>query len=130
MEYTTTTQTPEGLPKPIKKEIVNMRYNLSKIMTRAWELFRKLEISFSEALHRAWISAKAEPVNAQRVEDAKAEAGITEDTNTWSGWQKAGYEVIHGSKALFGCDLIYGSKGDGAIYKARFFGASQVQATA
>ena len=38
-----------------------------------------------------------------------------------------GYEVIHGSKALFGADLIWGSRGDGAIYKARFFGRSQVQ---
>ena len=105
-----------------------MKYNLSKIMSAAWRLFRKLEISFSEALHRAWVSAKAAPVNAQRIEAAKAAAGITEETNTWSGWREAGYEVIHGSKALFGCDLIYGSKGDGAIYKARFFGASQVQA--
>lgn len=107
-----------------------MKYNLSKIMTKAWELFRKLEITFSEALHRAWMTAKAAPVNAQRIEDAKAAAGITEETNTWTGWRDAGYEVIHGSKALFGCDLIYGSKGDGAIYKARFFGASQVQALA
>ena len=92
-----------------------MKYNLSRIMTKAWELFRKLEISFSEALPRAWLSAKAEPINAQRVEDAKAAAGITEDTNTWAGWKALGFEVIHGSKALFGADLIHGSKGDGAI---------------
>ena len=46
------------------------------------------------------------------------------------GWRDLGYEVIHESKALFGADLIYASKGDGAIYKARFFGASQVQAIA
>jgi len=107
-----------------------MKYNLSRIMTKAWELFRKLEISFSEALHRAWNSAKAEPINAERISQAKAQAGITEETNTWSGWKALGYEVIHGSKALFGADLIYASKGDGAIYKARFFGASQVQAIA
>lgn len=107
-----------------------MKYNLRKIMLKAWELFRKMEISFSEALHRAWISAKAAPVNAERIEAAKAAAGITEETNTWSGWKALGYEVIHGSKALFGADLIYASKGDGAIYKARFFGASQVQAIA
>ena len=107
-----------------------MKYNLSKIMRRAWELFRKGALTFSEALHRAWLTAKAEPVNAQRIEDAKAAAGVTEDINTWAGWKKQGYEVIHGSKALFGCDLIYGSKGDGAIYKARFFGLSQVQAIA
>lgn len=106
------------------------RYDLSKIMTGAWKIFRKMNISFPEALHRSWISAKAAPINEKRIEEAKAAAGITEDTRTWSDWKKAGYEVIHGSKALFGCDLIYGSKGDGAIYKARFFGASQVQATA
>lgn len=105
-------------------------FNLSKIMKKAWEIFRKHKVSFSEALHRAWNSAKAEPENARRVEMAKAAAGITEDTDTWSGWRSKGYEVIHGSTALFGADLIYASKGDGEIYKARFFGASQVKAVA
>lgn len=104
-----------------------MKYNLSDIMRKAWSLFRKLGISFGECLHRAWAAVKAEPVNAERIAKAKAAAGITEDTNTWSGWQKIGYEVIHGSKALFGADLVYAANGDGAIYKARFFGASQVQ---
>ena len=105
-----------------------MRYNLSKIMIRAWENFRKLEISFSEALHRAWLTAKAEDENAARIKRAKADAGIFEETATWSDWKKAGYEVRHGSKALFGVDLIWGSRGDGAVYKARFFGRSQVKA--
>lgn len=104
-----------------------MKWNLSEIMSHAWRIFRKLEISFAEALHRAWISAKAQPVNAERIEAAKQAAGIVEEVRTWSGWREAGFEVQHGSKALFGVDLIYGSKGDGAIYKARFFGASQVQ---
>lgn len=104
-----------------------MRYDLRHIMTAAWAIFRKSVISFAEALHRAWLSAKAEPINAKRIAEAKAAAGIVEDVATWDGWRKQGYEVIHGSKALFGADLIYGSKGDGAIYKARFFGASQVQ---
>lgn len=103
-----------------------MRYDLKAIMLRAWKNFRKGGMSFAEALHRAWLSAKAEPINAARIEAAKAEAGISEETNTWAGWKALGFEVIHGMKALFGCDLIYGSKGDGAIYKARFFGASQV----
>jgi hypothetical protein len=107
-----------------------MKWNLRKIMLRAWELYRKGEITFAEALHRAWLVAKAEPVNAARVEDAKAAAGITEEVKTWSGWRDAGFEVIHGSKALFGVSLIWGSKGDGAEYKASFFGLSQVQATA
>ena len=103
------------------------KYNLSKIMSKAWELFRKYAISFAEALHRAWQSAKAAPINAKRVEDAKAAAGITEDCATWSQWRDAGYEVIHGSKSLFKTVLIYASKGDGETYTASFFSASQVQ---
>lgn len=106
-----------------------MKYNLRNIMTAAWAIFRKAagKLAFGEALHRAWLSAKAATVNAARIEAAKAAAGVTEQAETWSGWKKLGFEVIHGSKALFGADLIWGSKGDGAIYKARFFGASQVQ---
>lgn len=110
-----------------------MKYNLRKIMLRAWKVYRQNKekgISFAESLHRAWLSAKAEEVNAKRIETAKQAAGITEETNTWAGWNNLGYEVIHGSKALFGATLIWGSKGDGAEYKARFFGASQVQAMA
>ena len=107
-----------------------MKYNLRAIMLRAWRLYREGKGSFAECLHRAWISEKAAPVNAERVEAAKQAAGISEEVNTWSGWKKAGFEVIHGSKCLFGVDLIHGSRGDGAVYKARFFGASQVQAIA
>ena len=102
-----------------------MRFDLRAIMTRAWAIFRKATVSFSEALHRAWQSVKAEPINAQRIADAKAAAGISEECKTWEGWRQAGYEVIHGSKALFGADLIWSSRGDGAVYKARFFGFSQ-----
>ena len=104
-----------------------MRSDLSKIMRKAWHLFRKYCICFAECLHRAWAAAKAEPVNAERIAKAKAAAGIAEETNTWNRWRELGYEVRHGSKALFGADLIYASRGDGVTYKARFFGASQVQ---
>ncbi|MCD7716941.1 MAG: hypothetical protein LUI39_10910 [Lachnospiraceae bacterium] len=108
-----------------------MKYNLSRSMKAAWKNFRKDgRITFGEALHRAWLSAKAESVNEERIENAKAAAGIQEEVNTWAAWKKAGYEVIHGSKALFQTVLIWGSKGDGAAYKASFFGASQVQAIA
>lgn len=107
------------------------KFDLRAIMTRAWKLFRKFsDLPFGECLHRAWLSAKAEEVNAKRIEAAKQAAGVTEETNTWNGWKQLGYEVIHGSKALFGAELIWGSKGDGAVYKARFFGRSQVQALA
>lgn len=108
-----------------------MKPNLSRIMRRAWRIFRKEKgLSFGEALHRSWLAAKAEPTNTARVQAAKEQAGITEECKTWSGWKEAGFEVRHGSRALFGCDLIHGSKGDGAVYKARFFGQSQVQAIA
>ena len=104
-----------------------MKYNLSKIMLKAWKIYwENKELSFGECLHRAWLTAKAEEVNAKRIEDAKAAAGIDEETNT-CGWKQLGYEVIHGSRALFGTELIWGSKGDGMTYKARFFGRSQVQ---
>lgn len=105
-----------------------MRYNLRKIMLKAWSIYRKhTELGFAECLHRAWLSAKAESINAQRIEAAKAEARVTENVNTWSGWRKLGYEVIHGSKALFGVELIHGSRGDNATYQASFFGVSQIQ---
>ena len=107
------------------------KFDFRKIMLKAWKLFRSAaDLEFAECLHRAWLSAKAAEINNGRIEAAKAVAGVTEETATWSEWKKLGYEVIHGSKALFGCDLIWGSKGDGAIYKARFFGKSQVQAIA
>lgn len=102
-------------------------YNLHEIMSRAWKNFRKGGMSFSEALHRAWISAKAAPINAQRIREAKAAAGIAGQAETWAGWKRLGYEVIHGSKALFSCTLIHGSRGDNATYKASFFGIDQVQ---
>lgn len=102
-------------------------YNMSEIMTRAWKNFRKGGVSFSEALHRAWLTAKAKSINTAQIAAAKAAAGITEVVNTWAEWRRLGYEVVHGSRALFSCTLIYGSKGDGATYKASFFSVAQVQ---
>ena len=104
-----------------------MKFNLRKIMLKAWELFHKFSISFSEALHRAWQAAKAAPINAKRIEDAKAAAGIAEEVRTWSGWRDAGFEVIHGSKALFQVVLIHASKGDNKTYTASLFGQSQIK---
>lgn len=106
-----------------------MTYNLHEIMCKAWKLFRKGIGTFAECLHRAWNSAKAEPINAQRIAEARQSAGVTEQVNTWAGWKAAGYEVVHGSKSLFQAVLIHASKGDSAVYKASFFGRSQVQPT-
>lgn len=38
--------------------------------------------------------------------------------------KQLGYKVIYGSRAMFGAELIWGRKGDGAVYKVRFFGRS------
>ena len=107
-----------------------MKFNKHNIMKAAHNIYKKnlakAAITWAEALHRAWLSAKAEPINAARIAAAKAAAGVEENTATWKEWQNKGYEVIHGSKCLFQVTLLYGSKGDGATYKASFFGASQV----
>lgn len=95
-------------------------HNLSKIMLKAWKIYRQNKekgINFAESLHRAWLSAKAEEINAKRIETAKQVAGVTEETNTYSKWKELGYKVVHGSKALFGCSLIWGSRGDNKEYK-------------
>lgn len=105
-----------------------MRETLREIMRRAWALHRRYgELSFGECLHRSWSVWRAVPVNAERIEAARLAAGVTERVNTWAGWRNEGYEVQHGSRALFGCDLIYASRGDGAVYRARFFSESQVR---
>ena len=104
-----------------------MKYNLSEIMHKAWKLYRKGVGSFAEALHRAWNSAKAAPINAQRIHEAQQDAGITEPVNTWAGWKAQGREVLHGAKAAFQAVLIYASKGDGQTYKASFFPASMTR---
>ena len=104
-----------------------MKYNLSEIMHKAWKLYRKGVSAFAECLHRAWASAKAQPVNDKRIAEARQSAGVTEQVNTWAGWKAAGYEVVHGSKSLFQAVLIHASRGDTATYRASFFGRSQVQ---
>lgn len=109
---------------------MTLTYNTRKIMTDAWRNHRRDNLPFSTALHRAWMSAKSRPLNDKKVEATKVLLGITEDCKTYSDWKAEGYEVIHGSKALFGVDLIWQSKGEGKSYKAKFFGRSQVRKVA
>ena len=104
-----------------------MKYDLHKIMCRAWALFRKGVAAFAECLHRAWASAKAQPVNDKRIAEAQQSAGIEEECRTWADWKKQGREVLHGAKAAFQVLLIYASKGDNASYKASFFPESLTQ---
>ncbi len=96
-----------------------MKYNLSKIMSAAWKMFRKGVSSFAVALRMAWANAKTH--NA-----AKAEAGITEETHTWSGWKALGFEVIHESKALYKAVISDPNTKTGTRTTC-YFGASQVQ---
>ena len=95
------------------------KFNLSSIMSAAWRIFRKSEISFADALRMAWANARA--YNA-----AKAAAGTEEVTHTWAGWKNLGYEVIHESKALFKAVLLDPTTKKGTRITA-YFGESQVQ---
>ena len=96
-----------------------MKYNLKSIMHAAWNLFRKGAESFAVALRMAWANAKAHM-------EAKAAAGITEETHTWAGWKELGYEVIHESKALYRAILADPTTKKGSR-TACYFGESQVQ---
>ena len=95
------------------------RYNLSSIMRAAWGIFRKGVASFSVALRMAWANAKTR--NA-----AKDVAGITEETHTWAGWKRLGYEVLHESKALYQA-VISDPATKSGTRKTSYFGLSQVQ---
>ena len=95
-----------------------MKYNLSQIMRAAWRFFRKGIHSFAQALRLAWANAKAHSA-------AKASVGITEQTHTWSGWQQLGYEVVHGSKAMYKVVLADPATRSGTR-AVSYFGFSQV----
>ena len=95
------------------------KYNLSSIMAAAWKLFRKGMETFDRALRLAWANAKAS--NA-----ARATAGVTEETHTWAGWKRLGYEVAHGSKALYQAAVIDPATKRGTR-KNSYFGFSQVR---
>lgn len=60
------------------------KYNLSKIMKRAWEIARKLKNSFSQALRMSWKIAKFE---AFIKEDYDRPEGTVE-FNVWEGYGK------------------------------------------
>ena len=103
-----------------------MKYNFKKIMVDAWKIYRKGGVSFSEALKRSWITAKAAEANADRIRAAKGTAGITEEVHTWYGWKAAGREVIHEMKALFQVKVIDGATKTGERIIS-YFGLSQTE---
>lgn len=62
-----------------------MKYNLSKIMLKAWKIYRKNKrYQLWGIPSQSMVICKAEEINAKRIETAKQAAGITEETNTFS----------------------------------------------
>lgn len=103
-------------------------YDLSALMTFAWEIFRnkaKKCPTFSEALKRAWKAFDVAEGNKARVNAKKAEMGISEPIHTWYGHYLNGRMVKHGEKCLFQVELETPENGIGKTYLTSFFGYSQ-----
>ena len=96
-----------------------MKYHLSSIMRAAWRLYRKGAGSFSLALRTAWANEKAR-------HSAQRDAGVAEEAHTWAGWQRLGYEVRHGSRAMYQTAITDPATKSGTR-RASYFGRSQVQ---
>lgn len=107
-----------------------MKYNMSKLMKKAWSLFRqaakKTAITFSEALKKAWQWIKVQAANAVKVEAAAEAAGIVEEFHSWAGWQGLGRMVIHTEEAAFKCEVADPTTKKGTRVKS-FFTYSQTQ---
>ena len=107
-----------------------MKYNLSKLMKKAWSLFRtaakKAAITFSEALRLAWAWLKVQAANAVKIEAAAEAAEIEEEYPSWAGWQALGRMVIHTEQAAFKCEVEDPTTKKGTRIKS-FFLYSQTQ---
>ena len=57
---------------------------------------------------------------------AQEAARIAEETHTWAGWQRMGYEVRHQSKAIYQATITDPATKSGTR-KTSYFGRSQVQ---
>ena len=82
-----------------------MKYNLSKLMKKAWSLYKKASkkatANFADALRAAWAWLKVQAANTAKVAEVAAALGIEETYHTWAGWQALGRMVIHTSEATF-----------------------------
>ena len=106
-----------------------MTYNLKKIMTRAWEIFKKGKHynakDFAEALHRAWSEYKIAPYVSDMYQKAIVESGVEETVKTWFEWTLDGRKVKHDEHSLFAVEVPYPAWGDGRTKLVHFFGYSQ-----
>ena len=108
-----------------------MKYDLKKLMKKAWSLYRKASkkaaSSFGEALRTAWAWLKVQAANAVKVEAAAEAAGYADDeVHTWAGWQALGRMVIHTEQAAFKCEVEDPTTKKGTRIKS-FFLYSQTQ---
>lgn len=107
-----------------------MKYNLSKLMKKAWSLFRaaakKAAITFSEALKQAWRWIKVQEANTAKVEAAAEALGIEEVFHSWAGWKALGRMVMHESEAAFKVEVMDPTTKKGTRIKS-FFLYSQTQ---
>lgn len=94
------------------------KYNLSNIMKKAWNFFKKSNLSFAECLKMAWRNAKA-------IIIAMKKSNADEECHTWYNWKLLGKEVIHESKCLF--QVIVEDITTKSGYRTlSYFGSSQV----
>lgn len=81
------------------------RYDLSKLMKKAWSLYRaalkKGTATFADALRTAWAWLKVQASNKAIVDAAADALGIEEEYHTWAGWKALGRMVMHESVAAF-----------------------------
>lgn len=107
-----------------------MKYDLSKLMKKAWSLFRsaakKTAITFSEALRKAWAWIRVQEANAAKIEAAAEAAEIEEEYHSWAGWQSLGRMVIHTEQAAFKVEVEDPTTKKGTRVKS-FFLYSQTQ---
>ena len=95
-----------------------MKYNMSKIMTRAWEIkHTELEVSFSVCLKRAWAEAKAPAyLKGEALYSRLVEMGA-------SRWQKAGRDRLYLNRvAATMAGLEYDSYKTGSVSMASLKG--------
>lgn len=107
-----------------------MKYDLRKLMRKAWSLYRaaarKAAASFADALRKAWAWLKVQESNAARIEAAAVAAEVMEEFHSWAGWQALGRMVIHTEQAAFKYEVADPTTKKGTRLKA-FFTYSQTQ---
>ena len=81
------------------------RYDLSKLMRKAWAIYRKASkkaaTTFSEALKAAWVWIRVQAANTAKVEAVAEALGVEEVYHSWAGWKALGRMVMHTEEAAF-----------------------------